>query len=184
MSKVACLVGSRNITNQDRERIRTVGELLFFLHYIGRSGNAEGVDQEWDKYLFVQHILPWNGFNGAHNGDCDYQYLALNFAPEELRTKAEAIAIEHHPYGDTLREGPLKLHTRNVFQPLGLKLSPETYAELTIYCAPESPYGVVKGGTATAVSISRTHGIPTYNLRDDDQYQDLLNKLWAELEEM
>lgn len=169
----ACVVGSRTLTEQDKERIHVMGDLLFKLGVMGSSGNAEGNDVEWNKYITVQHFLPWNGHNGRYHGDKGSLYLALDFCPAELLEKAAKIAEDHHPSWVYLKRGARLLHTRNVFQALGVLLSPETYADLTIYCAEESPARLVKGGTRTAVEIFRSYKIPTYNLRLDSEFEEL-----------
>lgn len=177
----ACVVGSRTLTKQDAERIQIIGNLLFQLGITGASGNALGNDKEWDKYIFVQHILPWNGYNEGYETK-DAQFLSLDTCPEALRMEAARIAEEHHPAWDRLKRGGRAMHTRNVFQALGVSLSPESMADLTIYCAEESMARVVKGGTRTAVEISRSYGIPTFNLRFDSDFEELKATLEAMLE--
>lgn len=178
-NKRACVVGSRKLTNQDKTRISVIGNLLRALDVSGASGNAEGSDIEWDNYLFVQHFLPWNGHQSTpdhpkkFNGDNGCQYLSLEYCPEELHQRARLIAEQHHPNWNYLKRGGRAMHTRNVFQALGVELIPETYADLTIYTADETPARKVKGGTSTAVEISRSHNIPTFNLRFDSDYYEL-----------
>lgn len=177
----ACVVGSRTLTNQDAERIAVIGNLLFQLGVMGASGNALGNDKEWDKYLFVQHFLPWDGYNDGFETK-DAQMLSIDTCPEALLMEARRIAEDHHPAWDRLKRGGRAMHTRNVFQALGTSLSPETMADLTVYCAEESPARVVKGGTRTAVEISRSYGIPTFNLRFDSDFNELKAILEAMLE--
>lgn len=165
----ACVVGSRTLLPIDAERIKVIGDLLFQLGVQGASGNALGNDKAWDEYIFVQHFLPWDGYNGAKETH-DAQYLSLDYCPEALRMEAARIAEDHHPAWDRLRLGGRAMHTRNVFQALGTALSPETMADVTIYCAEESPARIVRGGTRTAVEISRSYGIPTFNLRFDSDF--------------
>lgn len=182
-NKRACVVGSRKITQQDKERIAIIGELLAQLGISGASGNAEGSDIEWDNYMFVQHFLPWDGHQSTpkhpkrYHGENNNQYLALNYCPDSVLQKAMKIMEEHHPYGSSLKQGPRKMHTRNVFQALGVHLDERTYADLTVYTSEETAYGKVKGGTSTAVEISRSHKIPTFNLRIDSQYHKLRKML-------
>lgn len=176
-----CVVGSRNITEVDKARIKEIGKLLQLLGATGSSGYAEGTDTEWDKYIFVQHFLPWNGYNKGQP-KFDASILSLNDCPGELLTKAEKIMLDHHPDGDRLTPGAYKLHTRNVFEALGPLLAPETYCDMTIYCAPESTARVVKGGTRTAVEISRSYNIPSYNLRNNKEFHELRAILEQKLE--
>lgn len=182
-NKRACVVGSSNITEQDKERIAVIGMLLAALQVDGASGNAEGSDIEWDAYIFVQHFLPWDGHQSTekhpkkYHGENGHQYLALNYCPASSLSKAERIMEDHHPYGHSLRNGPRKMHTRNVFQALGVYLDERSFADLTVYCAREDKTGKVHGGTSTAVEISRSYGIPTYNLRIDSQFSKLKEEL-------
>lgn len=175
----ACVVGSRKLTKQDRTRISVIGNLLRALQINGASGNAEGSDIEWDKYIFVQHFLPWDGHQSTpehpkkYNGANGFQYLSLEYAPVARRDRAAQIASDHHPCWDRLKRGGRAMHTRNVFQALGINLDKSTFADLTIYTAEESKARVVKGGTRTAVEISRSNGIPTFNLRFDSDYHEL-----------
>lgn len=180
----ACVVGSRALTEQDAERIQIIGQLLLQLGVAGASGNALGNDKEWDKYIFVQHFLPWNGYNDGYDGyeTKDAQFLSIESCPEVLLMEARRIAEDHHPAWDRLKRGGRAMHTRNVFQALGTSLSPETMADLTIYCAEESQARVVKGGTRTAVEISRSYGIPTFNLRFDSDFYELKTTLEEMLE--
>lgn len=178
-NSTACVVGSRKLTKQDIQRIIAVATLMSRLGISGRSGGATGADQTWGKFMFVQHILPYNGFQGLTHKS-DFSVAALETAPVELRNKAERIAREHHPFGDSLRGFALQAHTRNVFQALGLDLKHP--AILTAYVADETPARKVSGGTATAVSISRSGKIPTFNLRIDSEYEALLKILEDSIE--
>lgn len=185
-NKRACVVGSRKISQQDKTRISIIGKLLAALGVQGASGNAEGSDIEWDNHIFVQHFLPWEGHQSTpnhpkrYNGTNDFQYLSLDQCPKHLRDKAGKIAEDHHPAWERLGRGGRSMHTRNVFQALGIHLMPDTFADLTIYTSEESPSKVVKGGTRTAVEISRSYGIPTFNLRNDSEF----HALKATLEEL
>lgn len=178
-NKRACVVGSRKITDTDRYIIEVIGRLLDKLGVQGASGNADGSDIEWDKHIFVQHFLPWSGHKSnkdspeRHNGDKNNQYLSLNMCPPTLLEKARSIAADHHPGWDYLKRGARLMHTRNVFQALGVKLAPETYADVTIFTSDVDRFGTVKGGTRTAVEISKSYGIPTFNLRNDSEFENL-----------
>ncbi|BBL19289.1 hypothetical protein KIT04_120 [Vibrio phage KIT04] len=177
----ATVAGSRTLLPMDKERIAIIGELFFKLGIAGASGNALGNDKEWDNHIPVQHFLPWNGYNGAEESN-DGQFLSLDNCPEALRMEAARIAEDHHPAWDRLKRGGKAMHTRNVFQVLGVALSPETMSDLTVYCAEESAARVVKGGTRTAVEISRSYGIPTFNLRFDKDFYELKATLESLLE--
>lgn len=177
----ACLVGSRELTLQDIGRADTVCELLNKLGITGYSGGAEGMDTVWADRVFCQVFLPYNGFNG-HRETADASFLALENAPAILRRKAEKLAKDNHRAGDLLRGFSLLAHTRNAFQVMGVLFNKDTMVDITIYAAPETAWASVSGGTATAVNISRSMGIPTYNIRIDSQYEALIKLLESELE--
>lgn len=70
-----------------------------------------------------------------------------------------------HPAPDKLKQGPLLLHTRNIFQVLGEDLN--TKSRFVILYA-EPTYNGVKGGTNTAFTLAEMHGIETFNLWDEE----------------
>ncbi|MEO0852715.1 MAG: hypothetical protein AAFY15_04340 [Cyanobacteria bacterium J06648_11] len=128
--------------------------------WILRSGGATGADTYFENGVhYFDHIqpeiyLPWPKFNGKNFGVSEY-------ASREWHA-AEAMASEIHPNWKACSNSVRALHTRNVFQVLGLELS--TPSEFVVYWAPETADGEVSGGTRTAVMLARSHGIPTYNL--------------------
>lgn len=178
-NNIVTLVGARDMVTGDAQKIWVVTGLLNRLGYTGRSGGAPGMDNNWALNMKeCQVILPNNGFQGLyHNGS---SILALEYAPISLHKKAIMLAREHHHNWEYLNEWARKAHTRNVMQVLGATL--EDHSEFTVYAAPETKYGKVSGGTATAVAISRSYGIPTYNLRIESQYEALLAFLKGKLE--
>lgn len=177
-NKTACLVGARNLVEGDADRIYRVSMFMNELNMDGRSGGATGADTEWADHVPTQEIIPYNGFNDLRQSP-DFTIVALESAPADLKKRAEEIARTHHEFGDTLKGFALQAHTRNVFQALGLDL--KTPAVFTAYVAPETAWGKVSGGTATAVGISRSNGIPTFNLRIDKEYRELIELLEAAL---
>ena len=75
--------------------------------------------------------------------------------------EAEDIASKLHPRWDNLSEYAQAMHTRNVFQVLGLDLKSKT----DVVAAYAPPAGLsVKGGTASAFNLARAKGIPAFNL--------------------
>lgn len=175
----ATLVGSRETVKGDVQKVWVVTGLLNRLGYDGRSGGAPGMDEEWAINMdFCQRILPNDGFQGFyHDG---HGILALDYAPLNIHNKAASIAEQHHGYWDNLKDWHKKAHTRNAMQVLGANL--DDPSKLTIYAAFETKHGKVSGGTSTAVEISRSYGVPTYNIRDEKQYEALLAFLNAQLE--
>lgn len=171
--EVVALVGtSKYLSEQDLYRMEHVAKLLNALHVTGLSGGAKNSDSVWARLVpTTVQILPYDGFNNLRQSD-NFKIVALENAPTEWREEAEEIARTHHPYGDTLRGFALQAHTRNVFQVLGLDL--KSPVDMTIYVANETDAGKVSGGTATAVEISRSKGIPTFNLRKDSEYKALV----------
>jgi hypothetical protein len=88
--------------------------------------------------------------------------------------RAEAIAAAHHPRWWQLSDAARRLHTRNVFQVLGDDLaSPSEF----VVCW--TPRGDLVGGTAQALRIAATYGVPIANLGSPLGHQklkDILNR--------
>lgn len=116
----------------------------------------------------LQVILPWSGFpreapkypDGKHYFLLDETMDAL--AEDFLR----ANQVVHH---NIIGRGMPKLFRRNVYQILTMDYS---MTDVVIFAAPEKN-GKVKGGTAVAVELARSFGVPTFNTRDPEQTKKL-----------
>lgn len=155
-------VGSRVTPASVLSLMRTIGYTLAHYGITGRSGSAEGADQAFEIgcahacSMLFESYLPWNGFN-----DCFAD--RTHIVPNTLSNYSDAIAIARsiHPVYDRLSSGAKKLHTRNVYQVLGLDL--QTPSEFLICYAKPTKYGVA-GGTGTAWELAKRNGILCYNL--------------------
>ncbi len=126
--------------------------------YVLRSGHASGADSAFERGAgdAAQIFLPGPGWRGSESV---FHPAALG---DELWGRARAIAAAHHPAFAGLSSFVQALHTRNVFQVLGLALdSPSEF----VLCWTAD--GEASGGTGQALRIAATHGVPVYNLQRD-----------------
>lgn len=171
-------IGSREISESERNLIHRVSGYLLNLGFTLRSGHAPGSDEAfevgtfgsalpdslWEDYFnanYPEIYVPWNNFKGA---DCQSRLISSEDAPLEIIKEAEGIVSIIHPYWHNLKQGAKKLHTRNVFQVLGKDL--KTPSQFVLYCSNETSSGNVSGGTATAVNLARKWEIPCFNIRN------------------
>lgn len=107
----------------------------------------------------MEIYLPWKDFNGRLSSVSGYYDLGfLSNSNEAVR-----IAEQTHPAWDRCSQGAKKLHTRNVYQLLGLDL--RTPSKFVIcWAEPAGTKGHVKGGTATAVKLGIDNGAEIINL--------------------
>lgn len=118
-----------------------------------RSGGAPGADTAFEEGASLKEIyLPWKGFNGNESP-------LFGVGPQALE-----LAATIHPAWDRLTQGGKKLHARNCYQVMGKNLAtPSTF----VVCW--TPGGKVQGGTATAIRLAVSQGIPTFNLALEHQ---------------
>lgn len=164
-------VGSRDITQEEGERLKLIAYTLGRKGYLLRSGGAKGSDTCFeevysDKGFRKEIYLPWNGFNGLYKGDD-------NFILNDYR--AEEIASGIHPYWSNLSQGAKKLHSRNTYQVLGGGL--DAPSNVLVCCSDYDKDGIVKGGTRTAWLLAKSYSIPCFNIRDGEQLELLLSIL-------
>ena len=168
-------IGSRSTPEALLRFAETLSERLCRLGWGLRSGKAEGADSAFQRGLERcpeedrrgEIFLPWAGF-GKTSG------LASTWDRLGARPEAEWLARRLHPAWEQCKESVRKLHTRNVYQVLGEDLG--TPSKFVLYCA-EERYGVVSGGTATAVNLARALGIPAINISHGDWKDQLLMAL-------
>jgi hypothetical protein len=119
--------------------------------YILRSGGASGADSAFETGVpdssMKEIYLPWKGFNGSVSS-------RYRVADEAIR-----FAREFHPAFDRLAYGARRLMARNGYQVLGFDLS--TPVDFVICWTKQ---GKEIGGTAQALKIARSRGIPYFNL--------------------
>lgn len=176
-------VGSRSITQEEQELAVYVAETIT-RHFgmVLRSGAAEGADTAFQKGVcnvdpkYCQIWTPWNSFRPKeqHVGFPSCSYITPTTEMFEKSRKA-FIDTGIIPWFDNMKQGAQKLHGRNFYQVAGKHGEP--LSRICIYIADEDANGEVKGGTRSAVLVSRHYDIPTYNLRIKEQRELLLSKI-------
>lgn len=157
MSKYYTLVGSRETPDKSQICLRELVRRLAKAGWVGRSGGADGADSTleeglaWylDKVYDMEVYLPWEGFNGRNGANRGY----INASKLSNFPQATDIAEQTHPAWDKCSRGARALHSRNVYQVLGLDLNtPSTF--LLCWAIP----------TNTAVQLAKKHGAEVINI--------------------
>lgn len=161
MSKYITIIGSREITEEERNDLYNIAKSYHDKGYTLRSGGAEGSDSVINSFENVEIIIPKDNFNGlAHDGKRIFTLTRL----KDIKV-ARKIAERIHPVFNSLTHGVKKLHTRNIYQITGSAgVNKENLSEKVYYIADEIN-NEVKGGTRTAVELARSLGIETVNIR-------------------
>lgn len=148
-------VGSRETPREVLTLMADLAQDLAKEGWVLRSGGADGADSafEWGcdlKRGEKEIILPWPMFNGN---------LSPLILPREGEVLERATLIaQQHNYWPALTLPARKLHTRNVLQVMGVTL--DEPADCVI-CWTKG--GKVVGGTATAIKVAKSLGIPVFN---------------------
>ena len=182
-------VGSRETPEHILKFIEQIAYRLAGRGYTGRSGSAAGADSAFEQgfnhydtvngvsdYVSFEAYLPWKGFS-------DINEDTVHIVTPELPNYTEAVEIAStiHPAWNRLGRGAKALHTRNVYQVLGLDLKTPSKV-LFCYAQPtKNKRGLagVKGGTNTAVQLAMKHNIPIYNFylqEDIDKVKIIMEK--------
>lgn len=148
-------IGSRSTPSHVFDLMTLIAEKLSNHGLTLRSGGADGADTAFENGARAGKTkpdiyLPWPGFNNR-------KYPSS--AP--MTQAALQLAAEIHPAWNQCSQGARKLHARNTFQILGANL--DSPSDFVVFWAP-SKKGIVQGGTATAVKLAVSHGIPVFNL--------------------
>lgn len=182
-------VGSRETPEDVQRTIRLLAAVLLSLGYVIRSGGALGADEAFELGVkshphyrkcyypeapMMEIYLPWNGFEAIpQSGIKKWEDVAAGYYNAKklpLYEQAQQIALRHHvaPEAIQKKQGMFALHTRNVFQVLGLGLNEPSKR---LYCwAPPGKDELVTGGTRTAVSLAKHHKVPWVNLALPDSH--------------
>lgn len=169
-------IGSRKTPQDIMVLEAQIATKLDSLGFILRSGGAEGSDKAFER-----------GSTNYLSYRVDYYVVVVNNTPTKLpysewaSNEARVIAASVHPAWSKCDEYARKLHTRNVFQILGLQLN--NPVEFVICWTPEgeiteSDFSIRTGGTATALRLAFQHDIPVYNLAYKPHYELLVE--WLE----
>lgn len=176
-------IGRRKTPFEVCSLMSELSEYLANCGYVLRSGGADGADKAFQSgvegakgYLGknkMEIFLPWSGFNKFRN-DPEKGFISVNL----LNNYNEAIEIakELHPVWLKLSNDVKALHTRNVYQILGLDLNTPS-KKVFFWAEPTKSEAGVKGGTATAVLLAKRLGIKTSNLWYPEVREDIIKKL-------
>ena len=173
MPKYVTGVGNRDVSPDGAKRITEAAKLLEQAGYILRSGGADGCDTLFEQNMTRKEIyLPWRGFN--HN--------TSNFC--QVSKDAFQIASTVHPRFKYLSPAAQKLHARNAYQVLGWNL--DSPSDILVCwtrdgCTGEASSSSGTGGTRTAIVLADRHGIPIFNVKNDDDFSRLKMVLEREI---
>lgn len=150
-------IGSRMAPPPILDMMTAIARRLQEQGLVLRSGGAQGSDEAFARGATVKEIyLPEPGWRGSTS---PLHPLALLYPTWEA---AREIARKHHPRWSALTGYERNLHTRNVYQVLGVDL--KTPSEFVVCWTSD---GQDSGGTGQALRIARKHGgVEIYNLFD------------------
>ncbi len=148
-------IGSRQTPVDVLERMVQIGKKFAEMGFTLRSGGADGADSAFEQGCDLANgtkeiYIPWNNFN---NLSTSAGYLVGN------HPDAETIASTLHPAWHRCSQGAKKLHTRNVYQVLGVNLNDPS---VLVVCW--TPNGQVVGGTGQAMRLAIQNNINIFNL--------------------
>lgn len=135
------------------------------------------MDQIWRK-LYIKHggeelfcqLLPWQGFEQFYE-DGKNNFLLDDFMNLfAYNTLCDCGVV----WLNKLSQGIRKLYQRNVYQIL---LPDYSKTDVVFYYAPVNKHGKPRGGTAIAIRLAESLGIPTFNLGEPDQRKAALEYL-------
>lgn len=173
-------IGSRDTPPEIQTEMTALAKTLAEKGYTLRSGKADGADKAFQtgaesaKSKNLEIYIPWKGFENKSSVSNRFDIV-----PNLMNELCYDIASMFHPAWGRCSAGAKKLHGRNVCQVLGDKLDSKT--NFVIYWALEKN-NIVRGGTATAVSIARHYRIPTINMYFDN-WRDILAETLAAIEQ-
>lgn len=157
-------IGSRETPDDILAKMRSIGARLAKRGFVLRSGAADGADSAFEQGCVAaggqnEIWLPWAGFNN---------HALTPYLPTEDHL---FVARTVHPAWANLKQGPQKLHARNIGQVLGMDVA--TPVEFVVCwtrdgCETEATRQRDTGGTATAIVMADRLGIPVYNLKNAD----------------
>jgi hypothetical protein len=191
-------VGSRETPAEIQRILFILAGVLYSKGYIWRSGGADGADEAFERGILnhphyrqdidrppMEIYLPWNGFAPVKGGPKKWENVAagyFNTPNMPMYDTAQQIAMRIHPLGEKMRDmrGVFALHTRNVYQILGMNLA--VPSKSMYLWAPPTKDDLVSGGTRTAVALAREHKVPWNNLANELTKSKVLDFLRMEFE--
>ena len=142
-------IGSRSIDQKGIDLIREACVILGNLGYTCVSGNSDGADIQFQRWMNHIAILPWARFNYEN-------YIPKNLyvlSKDDVVAEAEA---KKHTNWKYLKQGTRKLFTRNYRQLVGATRN----VEFVLYWS-SIP---ISSGTSYTVALAKRLKIPTANL--------------------
>lgn len=169
-------IGSRDTPPKVLITMRRLAAWLARARWSLRSGSAPGADTAWENGMLdagggFESFLPWEGFEKRSGSN----YLV---GTSEQKAKAEALVAPTHPCWHKLSDGDRSLHIRNAFEVLGLDLCHPSALLLCWTadgCQSDTTRSAKTGGTATAIVLAETYGVPIINMAVRGWEQ----RLWA-----
>lgn len=163
-------IGSRDIPAGANFAMLFIGCWLARAGYTMRSGHADGSDLAFEKGVagvdpsLTEIYLPWKGFKKQDDIE-GVNYFTLNDKAFQW-AREQLIKSGVMTYFDSMTDINQAFHARNVFQVFGKDKKP---SEFVVYYAPLDPKGNVIGGTRTAVNLAKKLGVPTFNLKVQEE---------------
>lgn len=158
-------IGSRDTPPEICHLMTRIEKRLSEKGWTLRSGGARGADSAFEAGSSLSEIyLPYDGFEKKRQYHIGC-YDAESFSNYQ---EARAIAAEFHPAWGRCSEWARKMHTRNVYQVLGMDLNTPSSC---IICWTKD--GGFNGGTSQSMRIAKARGIPIFNL----YFEDSIDKL-------
>lgn len=162
-------IGSREVPKNVYKDMYEAGELLGKNGYTLRSGSAQGSDEAFEfghksTKSPMELFIPWHGFSRTGGPYIiptreDYR-LAFQYLPL-CHDMFKTMSLKHYLMGVSQKSkfGAIcKLHGRNMFQILGLKLN-----EPVDFVLAYTKGGEMVGGTSVALKLAQHLQIPIYN---------------------
>lgn len=187
-------VGSRETPPEVVSVMEDAAFRLARLGFTLRSGKAGGADaafqrgmqeyyetldkdsQEEYRARLAEIYIPWDGFASDSIDlwdywDCPLSYIDYMF-PDQEDARTDLVK-EIHPNFEALKKkrGAFALHSRNVHQVLGINVLAPRPSSFCLYYASEDKQGNPKGGTATAVKLSKKYNVRTLNLNTPERLE-------------
>lgn len=179
MIKYYAGIGSRQTPVDILNFMKVLASTLAQNGYALRTGGARGADQAFIKGAvasgcnFHEVYLPWNNFEE----DFVKMYPGKYYWYPTLSAYVMAEKFLGSQHWNRLSGGGKALHARNMHQVLGEDL--KTPVKFVVCYAPVNHEGIPQGGTATAMKLAASYGIPVFNLAHHkvrERIQDYVNK--------
>ena len=159
MTKYYAGIGSRSVPDNMFQLCFELSKKLAKDGWTCRSGGAKGCDT-----AFQQGSSKFEIYYPSKTYLTDKrEKLSI---PIDKWEQAEEIAASHHPAWRNLSEYVKSLHTRNVFQLLGLEQQSSSFVVCWTPDGAENRSSTTKktGGTGQAIRVADSLGIPVFNL--------------------